>query len=100
MEVEYDNGERERVLAEHVSPQDVPVRFGEEVEPLQVPSRSLSLSYSAHKYIFSGGATAFCELLCTSLRYVSWYFFSNRGLPPMSKAALIRFASDCHAVLA
>ena len=36
MEVEYDNGERERVLAENVSPQDLPLDFGGEDEPLQV----------------------------------------------------------------
>lgn len=40
-EVEYDNGERERVLAENVSPQDVPVAFGAEQEPLQVPPQVL-----------------------------------------------------------
>ena len=40
-EVEYDNGERERVLAENVSPQDVPVAFGAEQEPLQVLPQAL-----------------------------------------------------------
>lgn len=41
-EVEYDNGERERVLAENVSPQDVPVDFGGEEEPLQVQLLALT----------------------------------------------------------
>ena len=35
VDVEYDNGERETVLAENVSPLDVPVEFGGESVPLQ-----------------------------------------------------------------
>jgi len=36
VDVEYDNGERETVLAENVSPLDVPVEFGGETVPFQV----------------------------------------------------------------
>jgi hypothetical protein len=44
VDVEYDNGERETVLGENVSPLDVPVAFGGETVPLQArAARACSL---------------------------------------------------------
>ncbi len=40
VDVEYDNGERETVLAENVSPLDVPVEFGAETVAFQVSTHA------------------------------------------------------------
>ena len=65
VDVEYDNGERETVLAENVSPLDVPVEFGGETVPLQVhtcmPAQSPLPARSAvrlHRTMPSGGQHA------------------------------------------
>ena len=63
VDVEYDNGERETVLAENVSPLDVPVAFGSETVPLQVRAAD-ARSVCSH--------TRRIRVVCMHLSPMSW----------------------------